>query len=50
VEELTEALNARGAPYFEAAALHGIGVFETLKTISRLACHRYARRSRTDTP
>jgi mutual gliding-motility protein MglA len=37
VEELTEALNARGAPYFEAAALHGIGVFETLKTISRLA-------------
>ena len=37
VEQLTEALNARGAPYFEAAALHGIGVFETLKTISRLA-------------
>jgi len=37
VEELTEALNAGGAPYFEAAALHGIGVFETLKTISRLA-------------
>jgi signal recognition particle receptor subunit beta len=37
VEELTEALNAAGAPYFEAAALHGIGVFETLKTISRMA-------------
>src|SRR5436190_8572156 len=37
VEQLTEALNSRGAPYFEAAALHGIGVFETLKTISRLA-------------
>jgi mutual gliding-motility protein MglA len=37
VEQLTEALNAGGAPYFEAAALHGIGVFETLKTISRLA-------------
>ena len=37
VEQLTEALNAAGAPYFEAAALHGIGVFETLKTISRLA-------------
>jgi len=37
VQELTEALNAGGAPYFEAAALHGIGVFETLKTISRLA-------------
>jgi signal recognition particle receptor subunit beta len=37
VEELTQTLNTRGAPYFEAAALHGIGVFETLKTISRLA-------------
>src|SRR6266571_3610984 len=37
VEQLTEALNAGGAPYFEAAALHGIGVFETLKTISMLA-------------
>jgi len=37
VEQLTEALNTAGAPYFEAAALHGIGVFETLKTISRLA-------------
>jgi signal recognition particle receptor subunit beta len=37
VEQLTAALNAGGAPYFEAAALHGIGVFETLKTISRLA-------------
>src|SRR5215470_678051 len=37
VEQLTEVLNGGGAPYFEAAALHGIGVFETLKTISRLA-------------
>jgi signal recognition particle receptor subunit beta len=37
VEQLTQTLNAVGAPYFEAAALHGIGVFETLKTISRLA-------------
>jgi signal recognition particle receptor subunit beta len=37
VEALNEALNHHGAPCFEAAALHGIGVFETLKGISRLA-------------
>src|SRR6185369_13120992 len=29
--------NPDGAPFFEAAALHGVGVFETLKAISRLA-------------
>jgi mutual gliding-motility protein MglA len=37
VDKLNEALNPRGQPYFEAAALHGVGVFETLKAISRLA-------------
>jgi signal recognition particle receptor subunit beta len=37
VDKLNEALNPRNFPYFEAAALHGIGVFETLKAISRLA-------------
>ena len=37
VEKLNEVLNDRAAPHFEAAALHGIGVFETLKVISRLA-------------
>jgi signal recognition particle receptor subunit beta len=37
VASLNQALNAQGAPYYEAAALHGIGVFETLKGISRLA-------------
>ncbi len=35
--QLNEVLNPSGAPYFEAAALHGIGVFETLKAISRFA-------------
>ena len=30
-------LNPKGAPEFEAAALHGVGVFETLKAISRLS-------------
>jgi hypothetical protein len=37
VASLNEALNPQGLPYYEAAALHGIGVFETLKGISRLA-------------
>lgn len=37
VERLNEMLNAGGAPFFEAAALHGIGVFETLKAISKQA-------------
>ncbi len=37
VDEMNAALNPRAAPYFEAAALHGVGVFETLKAISRLA-------------
>lgn len=36
VDRLNEALNPGGAPYFEAAALHGVGVFETLKAISKL--------------
>ena len=37
VETLNEMLNPEGRPYFEAAALHGVGVFETLKGIARLA-------------
>ena len=37
LEKLNEALNTFGIPYYEAAALHGVGVFETLKGISRLA-------------
>jgi mutual gliding-motility protein MglA len=37
VAELNQALNPSGMPHFEAAALHSIGVFETLKAISRLA-------------
>jgi hypothetical protein len=37
VEKLEEALNPTSAPSFEAAAIHGVGVFETLKEISRLA-------------
>jgi signal recognition particle receptor subunit beta len=37
VDALQEALNPAGARHFEAAALHGVGVFETLKAISKMA-------------
>ncbi|HSD28394.1 MAG TPA: hypothetical protein VLL75_13920, partial [Vicinamibacteria bacterium] len=37
VPELQKALNPGAAPSFEAAAIHGVGVFETLKEISRLS-------------
>ena len=37
VETLNAELNPEGHAWFEAAALHGVGVFETLKAISRLA-------------
>jgi signal recognition particle receptor subunit beta len=37
VEAMNRALNPLKAPEFEAAALHGIGVFETLKAISKQA-------------
>jgi hypothetical protein len=39
VETLNVTLNPKGYPFYEAAALHGVGVFETLKGISRLAIH-----------
>jgi signal recognition particle receptor subunit beta len=39
VEKLNDSLNVKAYPTFEAAALHGVGVFETLKGISRLAIH-----------
>lgn len=37
LEAIRAKLNPGGAPDFEAAALHGVGVFETLKAISRLS-------------
>ncbi len=37
VEKMDQTLNPKGYPAFEAAALHGVGVFETLKGISRQA-------------
>jgi len=37
LELMDEMLNPEGRPHFEAAALHGVGVFETLKGIARLS-------------
>jgi len=37
VDTLQRELNPDGVRHFEAAALHGVGVFETLKAISRVA-------------
>jgi mutual gliding-motility protein MglA len=40
VAELDDALNFRGVPHFAADALHGPGVFETLRSISELVLKR----------
>ena len=40
--ELDDALNFRGLPSFPADALHGNGVFETLKSITELVLRRLA--------
>jgi signal recognition particle receptor subunit beta len=37
IDKLQSVINPRKSPSFEAAAIHGLGVFETLKEISRLA-------------
>ncbi len=37
IDKLQSVINPRRNPSFEAAAIHGLGVFETLKEISRLA-------------
>src|SRR5512133_3563446 len=41
-EELDESLNFRGVPRFSADALHGTGVFETLRSVSELVLRRLA--------
>jgi hypothetical protein len=35
VDELNQALNPKGVPFFEAVAPQGQGVFETLKEIAK---------------
>jgi signal recognition particle receptor subunit beta len=48
VDRLEEVLNPDGAPSLEAAAIHGVGVFETLKEISRLTLDSVRRRIAED--
>ena len=40
IEELEKALNPRGLPYYEAVAVTGEGVFDTLKGISKLVLEK----------
>ena len=40
VPELSDAINFRGVPEFAADALHGPGVFETLRGISEIVLRR----------
>jgi len=40
LDTLQKALNTRGWPQFEASALNGMGVFDTLKGISKLTLHQ----------
>ena len=49
VDKLQEALNPAGAPSFEAAAIAGVGVFESLKEISRLSLASVRSRIADDT-
>jgi signal recognition particle receptor subunit beta len=44
VEEMSEALNRKSWPSFEASALHGEGVFETLKGVSKVTLMSLKRR------
>jgi hypothetical protein len=48
VDRLNASLNPTGAPSFEAAARHGLGVFETLKCISGLALSSLRRKLAED--
>jgi GTPase SAR1 family protein len=48
VETLNKVLNPGNFPFYEAAALHGIGVFETLKGVSRLALTSVRRKVQND--
>ncbi len=50
VEKLNEALNPKGFPFYEAAALHGVGVFETLKGISRVSIQSVRRKLAVEAP
>jgi mutual gliding-motility protein MglA len=44
VEEMDDLLNYRDLPHYEARALAGAGVFDTLKGVSKLVLHRLSQR------
>jgi signal recognition particle receptor subunit beta len=50
VEELNQALNRGNWPHFESSALTGMGVFETLKGISKLTLLSLKKRLSKDSP
>jgi len=51
VDELNQALNPKGWPYFESSALTGQGVFESLKGVSKLTLLSLKKRlTRADAP
>ena len=50
VDELNQALNRGGWPHFETSALTGMGVFETLKGISKLTLLSLKKRLSKDAP
>jgi signal recognition particle receptor subunit beta len=52
IDEMNHAINPKGWPWFEASALTGAGVFETLKGISKLTLLSLKKRlmRSTDTP
>jgi hypothetical protein len=47
VAELSDAINFRNVPEFSADALHGPGVFETLRGISEIVLRRLSAGSTT---
>jgi signal recognition particle receptor subunit beta len=45
IDELQKALNPRNLPWFEAIAPQGVGVFETLKAISKIVLQELQRKT-----
>lgn len=48
VPDLQDSLNFRDVPHFAADALHGLGVFETLRSVSELVLRRLSRQDVAD--
>lgn len=50
VEELEKTLNPEGRPFVEASAVHGSGVFDTLKRITKLVLEHTKKRTAVASP